>query len=164
MAYAIYILKMELLSNCPNIDLTQAERRSVKRMANFIALCYTEAFLRSRLPTIAPAVDLKFRSFIEVYKKEDKPIAEKVIKSSNNHLLYLTEELSVLALFDKELPVATRDEIAKRLLLFTPSTTFLPGKPKFPKHLLQATDGIDFNQDLVKCIGRRSWLLFHLLD
>lgn len=69
MAYAIYILKIQLLSNCPNIGLTQAERQSVKRMANFIALCYTEVFLRSRIPTIAHTVDLKFRSLIEVYKK-----------------------------------------------------------------------------------------------
>ena len=44
-----------------------------KRMAKFIALCYTEAFLRSRLPTIS--VDLKFHSLMEIYKNEDKPIA-----------------------------------------------------------------------------------------
>ena len=164
MAYAIYILKIQLLSNCNNIGLTQAEKRAIKRMANFISLCYTKAFLRSRLPTAAPAVDLKFRSLMEVYKKEDKPIANDVIKSINNHLWNLTEELSVLSLFDKNIPLATRNEMAMRLLSFTPPTVFLPGKPQFPKHVLQATGAIDLKLDLVKCVGRRSWLLFHLFE
>ena len=132
MAYAIYILKIQLLSNCNSIGLTQAERRAIKRMANFISLCCTEAFLRSRLPTAAPAVDLKFRSLMEVYKKEDKPIANEVIKSINNHLWYLTEELSVLSLFDKDIPAATRNEMAKRLLSFTPPTVFLQANRNFP--------------------------------
>ena len=69
----------------------------------------------------------------------------------------------MLYLFDKELPVATRNEMARRLLIFTPPTVFQPGKPKFPKHLLDATTAIDLNLDLLKCIGPCSLLLFHLL-
>ena len=69
---------------------------------------------------------------MEVYKKEDKPIANEVIKSINNHLWYLTEELSVLSLFDKDIPAATRNEMAKRLLSFTPPTVFLQANRNFP--------------------------------
>jgi hypothetical protein len=66
-------------------------------------------------------------------------MANEVIKSINNHLWYLTEELSVLSLFNKELPVATRNDLENRLLSFKSSTIFPPGKPQFPKHLLEAT-------------------------
>jgi len=45
--------------------------------------------------TMMATVDLKSRSLMEIYKKKDKPMAKEVMKSINNHLWYLTEELSV---------------------------------------------------------------------
>ena len=133
-------------------------------MANFIAICYTEAFLASRIATKAPYVDLKFRSLMEIYKKEDKAIAVEAIKSINNHWWYMTEELVIFALFDKEFHEDTKNEMVQRLLYFPPPSIYLPGKPKFPEHLLNTRGEIDLRGDLVSCIGPRSWLLFHLLE
>ncbi|KZS13024.1 Uncharacterized protein APZ42_021948 [Daphnia magna] len=74
MAYAIYYLKMQLLSN--SFEMSVDEVRGVKRMANFIALFYTEAFLKSRLASAAPSSDQKFLSLMKIYAREDKSAAE----------------------------------------------------------------------------------------
>jgi hypothetical protein len=68
------------------------EVRGVKRMANFIALFYTEAFLKSRLASAALSCDLKFLSLMKIYAREDKSAAEVCVKSVLNHLWYLSEE------------------------------------------------------------------------
>ena len=64
------------------------ERRNVKRMADFVALFYTEAFLRSRLATLAPASDLKFFSHMNAYKQVDEIAATAAIKFTSNNLWY----------------------------------------------------------------------------
>lgn len=66
MAYAIYHLKIQLLSQ--QFGMSIKERRGVKRLANFVTLYYTKAFLESRLAACSPANDLKFLSIMNVYK------------------------------------------------------------------------------------------------
>ena len=60
------------------------ERRNVKRMADFVALFYTEAFLRSRLATVARASDLKFLSYMNLYKRVGEIAATAAIKATYN--------------------------------------------------------------------------------
>ena len=68
---------------------------------------------------------------------------------------YLTEELSVLSLFDNGLPFDERSDIATTLLSFPRPQVFLPGQPSFP---------IDADETKIQdLIGPRSWLLFDLL-
>jgi hypothetical protein len=108
MAYGIYYLKMQLLSE--KFQMAVKERRNVKRMADFVAFFYTEAFLRSRLATLAPASDLKFLSHMNAYKQLDEIAATAAIKSTFNHLWYLCEELVVFSIFYGELPVDSLTE------------------------------------------------------
>jgi muconolactone delta-isomerase len=130
-------------------------------MANFIALSYTEAFLKSRLASAAPSSDLKFPSLMKISARENKSAAELCVKSVLNHLWYLSEELVVFAIFENDLPSALRLDMVPRLLCILRPTRYISQKPKFPKFdpLL-----IDFPRQLITFLGPRSWLLFYLLE
>ncbi len=158
MAYGIYYLKMQLLSE--KFQMSVKERRNVKRMADFVALFYTEAFLRSRLATLAPASDLKFLSHMYAYKQVDEIAATAAIKSTSNHLWYLCEELVVFSIFDRELPPDLRQQLLNRLLEFPRPNTFSSQKPKFPTF---DPSSIEYPRQLLDFVGPRSWLVFELL-
>ena len=91
------------------------------------------------------------------YSAYDAYISKEVRDSIFRQLWYLTEELSILSLFDEGLEFQQRTIIANKLLTHQKPLTFGPGKPKFPDvHVLDGSD-------LSKFIGPRSWLLFDLL-
>jgi hypothetical protein len=158
MAYGIYYLKMQLISE--KFQMSVKERRNVKRMADFVALFYTEAFLRSRLATLAPASDLKFLSHMNAFKQVDEIAATAAIKSASNHLWYLCEELVVFSIFDRELPPDLRQQLLNRPLEFPRPNTFLSQKPKFPTF---DPSSIEYPRQLLDFVGPRSWLVFELL-
>jgi hypothetical protein len=93
------------------------------------------------------------------FMKYDKEIAEAVIKSIERHLHYLTEQLVVLALFDRNLPSEERNLLGRKLYLTPRPCSFPPGKPLFPK-LSHSLENIPRLHELV---GSKSWLLFYLL-
>ncbi len=93
MAYAIYFLKIELMSE--RFSLDQNELNKSKRMAQCIALFHSEASLRSRLSSPSPAQDLKYLRLMQRYREEDKEVAEAAINSIFNHLWYLTQEVVI---------------------------------------------------------------------
>lgn len=113
MAYAIYFLKMELMSE--RFQMSAHETRNVHQMAIFIALFHARPFLQSRLASISPAIDLKHLSQMNSYKKKDEKVANVAIKSISNHLWYLTEELVIFSVFDETLPNALRQGMVKKL-------------------------------------------------
>jgi hypothetical protein len=158
MAYGINYLKMQLISE--KFQMSVKERRNVKRMADFVALFYTEAFLRSRLATLAPASDLKFLSHMNAFKQVDEIAATAAIKSASNHLWYLCEELVVFSIFDRELPPDLRQQLLNRPLEFPRPNTFLSQKPKFPTF---DPSSIEYPRQLLDFVGPRSWLVFELL-
>jgi hypothetical protein len=112
MAYAIYFLKIELMS--VRFQLEQTERKQSKRMAHFISLFHSEAFLRCRLSSISPAQDLRYLRLMQCYREEDRDVADAAIKSILNHLWYVTQEVVVFSLFDSELPADLRRDIYLR--------------------------------------------------
>ena len=73
------------------------------------------------------------------------------------HLWYLSEELVIFGIFDKNLSSDERKSMADQLLLQTRPPHFAPGKPKFQVALL--TD----DPKLESLIGPKSWVLFHKL-
>lgn len=155
MAYAIYFIKIELLSE--RFSMTDEESRNVKRMANFIALFHTRPFLQSRLASMAPAVDLKYLSLMNLYKKTEENVAAVAIHSVLNHLWYLTEELVIFSLFDDDLPANLRQGMIDKLLSFPRPKSIQPGKPKFPT---LNPDSINYPFQLLSFIGPKSWLIF----
>ena len=158
LAYCIYIFKMEMMSD--RFLLSQNERHQVHRLAVFIALIHSQAFLRSRIAIIAPALDTQYLFLLHQFKKEEKRVAEVAIHSFYNHLWYVTPELVLIAIFDNSLPSTFRKQMVDRLLLFRDGRqTFAPGKQKFPTDFLQNQESIS-ESCLLGCISKRSWLLF----
>lgn len=156
MAYSIYFLKMQLLSE--QFEMTDEERRGVKEMSTFIALFHSAAFLKSRLSSISPALDLNYLSMMHLYKEENPAAAEFAIDSVLKHLWYLTEEVVVLSIFDRQLELILRKGILVKLPSFPRPKTFSPGKPKFPS--LKFDSIITYPDQLLNFVASRSWLLF----
>ncbi|KZS19689.1 Uncharacterized protein APZ42_013858 [Daphnia magna] len=141
--------------------MPSTELSGVKRMADFIALYYTHAFLRSRLSTCSPADDMQFLSLMNLYRIQDPSASDICVKSILLHLWYLTEELVVFAIFDTDLQDSLRQQMVLKLLSFKRPKIFKPQKPVFPD-IDPMT--INYPYQLVDFIGSRSWLLFHLLN
>ena len=150
---------MQMLSE--QFEMSDEEAKNVKTMATFIALFHTKAFLQSRLATISPAVYLKYVSMMSLYRKENEIAASTAIKSILNHLWYLSEELVVFSVFDRELTESLRKALVEKLLSIPRPKRFLPGKPKFPK--IGPNDSVEYPDQLIRFIGPNSWLLFDLL-
>ncbi len=109
-------------------EMTDVEAKNVKSMANFVALFHSQAFLKSRLASISPALDLKYLSSMSLFKSENEEAAGIAINSILNHLWYLTEELVVLSIFDRELPSTLRQAFVVKLLSFPRAKHFPTGK------------------------------------
>ncbi|KAI9553808.1 hypothetical protein GHT06_019076 [Daphnia sinensis] len=127
-------------------------------MATFFALFHSAAFLKSRLSSISPALDLNYLSMMHLYKEENPAAAKIAIESVLKHLWYLTEEVVVLSIFDRKLDPVLRKGILMKLLFFPRPQTFAPGKPKFPS--LRLNSIITYLDQLLNFVGSRSWLLF----
>ena len=156
MAYLIYILKMELLSERYHPGREDASQ--LHRMASCVALFHCRAFLQSSLSVIAPALDLKFLVWMDVYAEHDQLVADTANKSMKNHLWHLTV---VFAIFDEDIPHAIRKATVDKLLCFPRPQRLIPAKPKFPSIMnLSLTD---YPQQLLPSVGPRSGLLFVLL-
>ena len=142
--------------------MSDEKAKNVKTMATFIGLFHSKAFLQSRLATISPALDLKYLSMMSLYKKENDIAATAAIKAILNHLWYLTEELVVFSIFDRELADSLRQSLVVKLLSIPHSKRFFPGKPKFPA--IDPKDPVEYPDQLLRFIGPNSWLLFDLLQ
>ena len=103
MADAIYFLKLQMMS--VRFQMSQNERTEVKRMSTFVEICYSEAFLKSRLCSTAPALAIHNLLLMKLYEKEDNFIVQAAVKSILNHLC---EKSVIFAVFDKKLLPLTR--------------------------------------------------------
>ena len=77
--------------------------------------CTTKAFLRSRLPSVAPTEDLKCIEAMFWYKEEDENVAAAATSSIKHHMWHLTREVAVFVLFKEELDAILRSDMAKTL-------------------------------------------------
>lgn len=156
MAKAIYYIKIFMMSH--RFELTLNETKEVERMAFFVGLFHSQAFLTSRLACSAPRNDIKYLRLMHRFKLVDFEAGNEAVRSCFRHLWYLTEELVIFCLFDEHLSPFWRSAVAKKLLNTPRPTTFLAGKPSFPK--------IYFNNSscafLTEFVGPKSWLLFKL--
>jgi hypothetical protein len=156
MAYSIYFLKMQLFSE--QFEMADGERKGVHEISTCISLFHSAAFLKSRLSSISPALDLNYLAMMHHYKEENPAAAKVAIESVLKHLWYLTEEVVVLAIFDRKLDPIIRKGMVMKLLSFPCPQTFAPGNPKFPS--LGCNSTISYPDQLLNFIGSRSWLLF----
>lgn len=94
-------------------------------------------FLQARLATPAPRLDLALWQNMSMYEATDADVAAEVKSSILRHQWYLTQELVVLGLFDKELD-DIKDRMAASLLASPRPERFHPGKPEFSNVVLEA--------------------------
>ena len=89
-------------------------------------------------------------------------ISEAVVQSVHRQMFYLTEELVVLSLCDKNISHSEKDELVRALVQADRPQTFAPKKPDFKVHLLLNKPHDE--PRLSDFIGERSWLMFDLFD
>ena len=71
---------MQLLSK--EFEISIEERRILRRVANFKAICDVKYFLHSRLASVALSDDLKFLSLMNSYRDENVIAANSCTKSA----------------------------------------------------------------------------------
>ena len=152
---ALYIIKMSMMDILPEEVVPADKRESVDRMARFIVLFHAKYFLQAFLPAAGTRLDLQYWKDMSDFSRFDAEVSFEVQQSILRQMWYLTEELSVLSLFDCGLSYDDRGQIARTLLSQPRPQVFLPGKPVFPE--------ISYQSEITSFIGSRSWLLFHLL-
>ena len=132
-------------------------------MVEYITVIHVPYFLKSPIATSAPRQDRDLWIDLHAYKDcfdQDSVQFEMISSVQNNfcnHLWYLTEQLVIFGLFDKDLSNQERKLMARQLCSQAKPRNFAPGKPKFPTHLLTR------DPQLGSFIGPKSWLLFDKL-
>ena len=155
MGKALYLLKIYILSLIYN-RLTSRQLISLERMVLFILALYRKYFLQSCLTVAAPKLDMVFINNLNMFKNIDIGIANCVLQSVKRHLWYLTPELIPLSLFDKDVSIEAKQQIARKLTINVPENV-QSGKPSFAKII----DMI--NNDNVSCLAElvdeNSWFI-----
>ena len=153
---ALYLIKMSMMMDVlPESVVPLDKRSSVDRMARLISLFHAKYFLQAFLPAAGARLDLQYWKDMSAYSRYDAEVSAEVKDSILRQRWYLTEELSVLSLFDCSLKFNERSDIATSLLSYPKPQLFLPGQPIFP----DLTD----ETEIPELIGPRSWFLFDLL-
>ena len=152
----ICFLKMQLLSR--KWTTSDEEALKVERMSKFIVLCHSEAFLLSRISTTAPFVDITCVSYMTEYQTLDEEIEKEVIKSTMNHLWYLTEKIVAFSIFYESLSPTLRRAMVDKLLSTPRPITFNSCKKKFPP--ISLTNQKNCAYVSLSLIGKISWLIF----
>lgn len=100
MARAIYSFKISLFSS--QFRMSNKDKTALLDVCLFIATSYVKPWLQCTLAVKAPYQDLCFLKAMKAYETVDETISKAAIQKFHQHLWYLTEEVSVLSLFDDD--------------------------------------------------------------
>ena len=132
MAKGIYVLKMVMLQH------------------------QLKSWFSSPSLTTAAVNDISLFTRLEKFKKVDRAVSLKTLAVLNRHTWYLTEENIAIALFNTDISLERRSELAKKIyLLQIPSEEIVIRKPTLPS--------ITSESILEDFVGGRSRVLFDLL-
>ncbi|KAG8237143.1 hypothetical protein J437_LFUL011191 [Ladona fulva] len=81
----------------------------------FIMTSYVKPWLKYILAVKAPYQDLCLLKLMKAYEKIDKSIAKVTLRKIGRHLWYLTDEVSVLSLFDDDVNQETKVKMVENL-------------------------------------------------
>ena len=127
MAPTIYSLKMYLLRDeLPN---SFVNKEKLERYVIFTALFYTEHWLSVSSASDAPLMDLTLLQDMVLYQKQDKQVANAVLKKLSLHTWYLNQEYAPLSLFSSKVDDKMKAEIAKKLVQEKPTEVYGMGRP-----------------------------------
>ena len=156
MGKALYLLKIYILSLIYN-RLTSRQLISLERMVLFILALYGKYFLQSSLTVAAPKLDMVFINNLNMFKNIDIGIANCVLQSVKRHLWYLTPELIPLSLFDKDVSIEAKQQIARKLTQISVPENFQSGKPSFAKIIDMINN--DNLSCLAELVDENSWFI-----
>ena len=111
MAKAIYCVKITLFE--AHTRLTLKQKRSVRKVTNFVCFIYIMYWHESSLATHAPKNDLDLIQSLHLYP--DKTIADAALNSIGRHLWYLSEDLVALAFFDARIDAEEKETMLRNL-------------------------------------------------
>lgn len=129
MARAIYSLKISLLS--AQFKITSKDKAALLDVCLFIVTSYVKPWLQCILAVKAPYQDLCFLKSMKAYEKIDKSISKAALQKISQHLWYLTDEVSVLSLFDDDVDQETKVKMVENLTkenLSTHGKRYIPSK------------------------------------
>ena len=131
-------------------------KRKFTKMAMFVIFCYVKSWFNSPSLTTAAVNDINLFTRLEKFKKVDRAVSLKTLSVLNRHTWYLTEENIAIALFNTDISLERRSELAKKIyLLQIPSEEIVIRKPTLPS--------ITSESILEDFVGGRSRVLFDLL-
>lgn len=119
MARAIYSLKISLLSS--QFRISNKDKAALLDVCLFIVTSYVKFWLQCILAVKAPYQDLCFLKSMKAYETVDKSISKAALQKFCQHLWYLTDEVSILSLFDDDVDQETKEKMVANLAKENPS-------------------------------------------
>ncbi|KAG7175687.1 hypothetical protein Hamer_G029943 [Homarus americanus] len=113
MAKIIYYLKIYMFSH--QLELSSDLCVKLQRMAIFVSLLYTPAWLKSPVAEDAPVNDLQLHHELLRYRAVDCEVADAALAVASRHLWYLRPQTVVLSLCSEKLSAAEKKEMATKL-------------------------------------------------
>ena len=113
MARAIYSLKICLLQS--HFKTSMKEKHALRDVCLFIATVYVKPWLGCSLAVKAPYQDLCSLKTLKLYENVDKVIYQAALTKFCQHLLYLSEKIAALSLFDDAVDEQTKVRIVTNL-------------------------------------------------
>ncbi|XP_049304099.1 uncharacterized protein LOC125776378 [Bactrocera dorsalis] len=129
MTRTIYSLKISLLSS--QLGISNKDKAALLDVCLFIVTSYVKPWLQCILAVKAPFQDLCFLKAMKAYEIIDKNISKAALQKFCQHLWYLTDEVSVLSLFDDDIDQETKVKIVANLTKEYPSANgkrYIPSK------------------------------------
>ncbi|KAG7170153.1 hypothetical protein Hamer_G012397 [Homarus americanus] len=106
MAKIIYYLKIYMFSH--QLELSSDLCVKLQRMAIFVSLLYTPAWLKSPVAEDAPVNDLQLHHELLRYRAVDCEVADAALAVASRHLWYLRPQTVVLSLCSEKLSAAEK--------------------------------------------------------
>ena len=113
MSKVLYSLKVWMFRS--QFDLRPKELKGLQDVCIFAVRIYLKMWMTAPLAAAAPQNDIKFLQTLLEYDAIHPAIAKAASAKMANHLWYLSEELVSLALFDDNVPTATKRELLKAM-------------------------------------------------
>ncbi|KAG7154923.1 hypothetical protein Hamer_G031178, partial [Homarus americanus] len=147
MAKIIYYLKIYMFSH--QLELSSDLCVKLQRMAIFVSLLYTPAWLKSPVAEDAPVNDLQLHHELLRYRAVDCEVADAALAVVSRHLWYLRPQTVVLSLCSEKLSAAEKKEMATKLSCLEETNDY-------------ANDNLVIQQTtrLSDLIDERSWMIF----
>ena len=136
------------------LDLRWQTKKKVEKMSLFVVIVYLRSWFSAPSLTSAASNDLELYRRLLKFRSIHKKVSSSTTVVLNRHTWYLTEELIPFSLFDDDLPLDTRSELATKITQHSSGWMEIR-KPTLPS--------ISQKSELADFAGERSTLLFDLL-